>query len=153
MFGKFANKTILKAMIPATFKSYAFVELQLLRTFTLPKITTIIIFFKTELRHIREWHRFLYVFHYNILSQSTSEVNTAHKRRSNVFGDAKVWFCPNLITFAKNLFLILPKSNQINPNLTNFAPKKFAREYGCIPSSYDTDTALNYKWIKTVSAK
>jgi len=41
-------------------------------------------------------------------------------------------FCPN---FA----LILPKSNQISPNLTNFSPqKKFDRGCGCIRGSYGT---------------
>jgi len=59
------------------------------------------------------------------------------------FGDAKFWFCPYPIKFAQNLITlpkfrfnfaqILPKSNQICPNLTKF-DQKFARECRCIPN-------------------
>jgi len=67
-------------------------------------------------------------------------MNQSHKhRRSNVFGDARFWFCRNLITFAQisaqfcpNFAIILPKSNQ-------FCQISFARVGGCIPNYYGID--------------
>jgi len=40
--------------------------------------------------------------------------------------------------------LILPKSNQICPNLTNFDQNSFAKSCGCIPVSYGTGSASNF---------
>jgi len=59
-------------------------------------------------------------------------LNLNHSRtRSNAFGDARFWFCPNLIKLCR----ILPISSKFYPNL----PKKNARVCGRIPSSYATD--------------
>jgi len=47
-------------------------------------------------------------------------------KRSNFWGDARFWFCPNLIKSAQILpkfAKISPKSNQICPNLISFASK------------------------------
>jgi len=44
-----------------------------------------------------------------------------------------------LSKFHFNFALILPKSFQIYPGLTNFAQTNFARGRSCIPSSYDTN--------------
>jgi len=38
----------------------------------------------------------------------------------------------NLIIFGMQYFNVAPKSNQIYPNLINFASNKFARGCGCI---------------------
>jgi len=50
------------------------------------------------------------------------------RRRSNVFGDTRFWFCPNLdqilITFRPN-FSKFAQSNKIWPNLNHFSPKFF----------------------------
>jgi len=62
--------------------------------------------------------------------------------RSNVFGDARFWYCPNLIKFAHILITfaqISPKFDQILPKFAQALPKKTPWECGCIPSFYGTD--------------
>jgi len=56
------------------------------------------------------------------------------------FGMQDFNFTQSSLQFCPNFALILPKSNQICPNLTNFAQTNFAsaRWCGCIPSSYVT---------------
>jgi len=45
-----------------------------------------------------------------------------NRRRSDVFGDARYWFCSNLIRYAL-IEPLLSKSNQICPNFASILPK------------------------------
>jgi len=74
------------------------------------------------------------------------------RRRSNVFGDSRFWFFPkiwpNIITFTRisiqfcsKFALIFPKSNQICPNLTNFAQTILLGDAAACPA-FPAPTAL-----------
>jgi len=78
-----------------------------------------------------------------ICTRSIASCTTHSSRRSNVLGDARFWFCTNLVKFAQyfcaNFALNLPKSNQIWPKIYLLGD---AAACGCC-SSYGTGTAYN----------